>query len=226
MDQGSYIKALVKCYEGHANASAAYDAKAYMREQFDYFGITTPKRRGITKEFLQKHGQPPGDIASFVKALWKMPQRELQYFAMEILEGRTKSMDENEISLFEYMITHRSWWDSIDFIAPKLLGPFLKTHKHLVAYKTNEWIRSGNIWLMRSALLFQVKYKKDTDEELLFSLIRSCAHEKEFFIRKAIGWTLREHSKTFPASVKKFVKANSKILSPLSKKEALKRLSK
>jgi 3-methyladenine DNA glycosylase AlkD len=82
-------------------------------------------------------------------------------------------------------------------------------------------MRSGNIWLVRATLLFQMKYRAQADEQLLYALIRQCMHEKEFFIRKAIGWALSEHSKTFPASVKRFVKENFSTLSPLSRKEAL-----
>jgi 3-methyladenine DNA glycosylase AlkD len=222
MRSGQYVRSLCEFYYAHSNAGAAASAKAYMRGQFDYFGMSTPGRRSASKLFLEKHGSPScAQLTAVAKLLWKQPFRECQYFAMEMLEKRTGELKEKDIALFEYMITTRSWWDTIDFISPKLLGPFFGHNRGLIYPKTKAWMRSGNIWLMRSALLFQMKYRKETDEKLLFALISACMHEKEFFIRKAIGWALSEHSKTFPASVKRFIKSNKETLSALSKKEGL-----
>ena len=127
------------------------------------------------------------------------------------------------VQLIEYLIVHKSWWDTVDFVAPKLAGPlFIKAP--VERKKTaRKWVTSGNTWLVRSALLMQLKYKKETDFELMCSVIGECAVDNEFFVRKAIGWTLREYSKTNPKAVMGFVAKQE--MSALSKKEALKRIT-
>ncbi len=120
----------------------------------------------------------------------------------------------------KYLIISNSWWDSIDFISPKLVGYVFKTYPELIPTYTDKWIESDNFWLQRSAILFQLKYKQNTDFELLKSIILRLNTEEEFFIRKSIGWALREYSKTNPKAVKDFIENNE--LKPLSAKEGLK----
>jgi len=227
MKVGSYVNDLAAFYKKHGDNKVAVGAKAYMRNQFEFYGLVSPERKALSKIFISKNGIPDIQVLlEITRELWKLPQRELHYFAIEILEKKAKELQHKDILLLEYMIVNKSWWDTVDFIAPKLIGPLFKKHPEMILPKTKEWIASGNIWLMRSALLFQLKYKKSLDEKLLYSIIEQCVHEKDFFIRKAIGWILREHSKLFPATVKKFIKENDALLSPLSKKEGLKIISK
>lgn len=124
--------------------------------------------------------------------------------------------------MMEFCLTHKSWWDSVDHIASEWLGSYFKQFPEKIAAVTGKWNRSDNIWLQRSSIMFQKSYKKDTDTVLLASYILHCKDSDEFFIRKAIGWALREYSKTDPGWVKKFVQQQA--LSPLSKREALKRI--
>jgi len=128
------------------------------------------------------------------------------------------------LQLAEFMITHKSWWDTVDLVATKIAGTALSASPELIPAYADRWISSENIWLNRSALLFQLKFKKATGTNLLFSYILKCASMHEFFIRKAIGWALREYSKTTPDLVRTFVE--SQKLSPLSRKETLKILAK
>ena len=120
----------------------------------------------------------------------------------------------------EFMIINKSWWDTVDMIASHLVGTHFKRFPGLIPAYTEKWMASGNFWLQRTALLFQLKYKKETDVELMSDLIKRLAGEKEFFIRKAIGWVLREYSKTDPEIVINFVE--NQQLSNLSRTEALK----
>lgn len=222
----AYISAIEEEFAKHANAERAAGAKAYMRDQFDYYGLSTPIRRAAEKAFHASHPSPPiGAMASIVHTLWKKPQRELQYFAMELCYQYRKSFPPEWMSLFEFMITHKSWWDTVDYIAPKLVASYFQLYPEMIGKKTTAWMKSENIWLMRTALVFQNLHKKKTDEKLLFALISDCMDQEDFFIRKAIGWSLRQYARTNPAAVKKFVKANEKLLSELSKKEALKHIS-
>jgi 3-methyladenine DNA glycosylase AlkD len=118
------------------------------------------------------------------------------------------------------MVTNKSWWDTVDFIAVKLIGNYFKVFPELKEDYINKWIASENIWLQRSALLFQLKYKKDLDPKLMAYTIKQLLGSKEFSVNKAIGWVLREYGRTNPNWVLDFVNTTSTI-SNLSKKEAL-----
>jgi 3-methyladenine DNA glycosylase AlkD len=223
MKPEQYVRVLVKYLASYADEKRAVSSEKYMLNQFDYFGLSSPLRRQVSKEFIAKHGLPEGEaLEQTARLLWTLKQRELQYFAMEMLEKRIRDLDESHLRLFEFMIVNKSWWDTVDFIAPKLVGPVLRNKKRETAKIIGKWRKSGHIWMMRSTLLVQMKYKSATDTGLLFDLIGQYAEEKEFFIRKAIGWSLREHSKTDPRQVIDFVKKQE--MSNLSKKEALKRI--
>jgi len=129
----------------------------------------------------------------------------------------------SSIKLIEHCIVHKSWWDTVDGIASDWLGTYFKQFNEQIILITSSWNKNSNIWLQRSSILFQKSYKKTTDTALLSSHILHLKDSKEFFIRKAIGWALREYSKTNPEWVIQFVTKNK--LSPLSEKEALKRIN-
>ncbi len=124
------------------------------------------------------------------------------------------------IRLIEFMVTHKSWWDTIDYIAAWHAGKYFQNYPKEILPVTERWMKSSNFWLQRSALLFQLKYKSNTNFDLLTNYILRLKGEKEFFIRKAIGWVLREYSKTDSEKIKGFVASND--ISNLSKTEALK----
>lgn len=159
------------------------------------------------------------ELEEIVKALWAKPQREYQYFAQELVFKYAKQLKEGDIELLEYMVIHKSWWETVDFIAVKLMGKYFQLFPDQKAAFVEKWINAGNIWLQRSALLFQLKYKKAVDVELLSSTIQALSGTKEFFLNKAIGWVLREYSRTNQEWVRAFVSSTS--LSSLSKREAL-----
>ena len=133
-----------------------------------------------------------------------------------------KQLEKEDIVLFEYIVTHKSWWDTVDFIAVKLMGAYFKKFPEQRTVYVKKWLASGNIWLQRSALLFQLKYKQDIDTQILRSTINYLLGSKEVFIIKAIGWILREYSRTKSSWVVGLVERTA--LNPLSKKEALRLL--
>ncbi|PCJ96545.1 MAG: DNA alkylation repair protein [Flavobacteriaceae bacterium] len=215
-----YINALELEFESQANVKRAMQQKAYLRGQFEYYGLTTTERREIQKPFFIKAFLPQkNELAAIIKTLWEKPQREYHYFAQELAFKYVKQLEKEDIALFEYMVTHNSWWDTVDHIANKLIGTYFKMYPEQRHKYVQKWLASNTIWLQRSALLFQLKYKQDVDTELLSSSINALLGSKEFFINKAIGWMLREYSRTNPKWVIEFT--NSTALSPLSKKEAL-----
>ena len=216
-----YLILLKELYESHANADEAVLMKKYMKDRYEYYGIKSPVRKALYKLHRQKSGLIPEDnIVEITKWCWQMPQREYQYFAMESLGKVAKKADRGRIELYEFLVTHKSWWDTVDYIASNLVGVYFQKFPEQIPVLTKKWMDSEDMWLQRTCLLFQLKYRADTDTKLLEKFILRLSESKEFFIRKAIGWALREYSKTDPEYVKEFVAKNQ--LSGLSEREALK----
>ncbi|WP_298480092.1 DNA alkylation repair protein [uncultured Maribacter sp.] len=215
-----YLETLTKEFEHYKNAEIALQQKAYVRNQFEYFGLKTAVRRGIQKPFLVKEYLPlHSELKNIIEMLWEKPQREFQHFGQELVFKYVKRLEIKDIALFEFMIINKSWWDTVDFIAVKLLGAFFKIFPEQRKKYIEKWLLSNNIWLKRSALLFQLKYKDQIDTKLLSKVVLFLLGSKEFFINKAIGWVLREYSRTNPTWVVRFVETTE--LNPLSRREAL-----
>lgn len=223
-----YIASLQKLFEAHAQPANSAAMARYMRDQFPFLGIASPMRKALSRDFFKTHGYPPyHSVIAVVEQLWQMPEREYQYTALDMLDKMKRKIPD-EIpygQLLTYLITEKSWWDTVDIIAGTLAGDFLARYPEQRREYIDYWMISGNMWLQRSCLLFQLKYKKNTDIDLLTRCIAALQHSKEFFIQKAIGWALREYAKTNPQFVAQFV-ANSNYLAPLSRREALKHLAK
>jgi 3-methyladenine DNA glycosylase AlkD len=215
-----YIITLIKEFKLNANNKIALEQSAYMRNQFPFFGIKTTERRVLQQAFLAKEMLPDKkELKAIVTELWKQPKRECLYFAQELAFKYTKQVEKSDIELYEFMVVNQSWWDTVDFIAAKLMGAYFKKFPEQKGIYVTKWLESGNIWLQRCALLFQLKYKKEINTTLLSNTINALLGNKEFFINKAIGWILREYSRTNPEWVIAF--AENTALSTLSKKEAL-----
>jgi 3-methyladenine DNA glycosylase AlkD len=216
-----YFDKLAAAFEQHADPDIAAGAKAYMRNISDFYGLPSPLRRKLVQTFLQQEGYPTVEnLESLVHYTWEQPQREWQYTALDITGRMLKNGGPGMLDLAEWMIIHKSWWDSVDFIAPNIAGALFKQFPETRTVYIEKWMASGNLWLQRSCLLHQLKYGKTTDQALLFDLCRRLSGHPDFFIRKAIGWSLRQYSKSSPKAVLDFV--NTHDLSNLSRKEALK----
>ncbi|UCS95731.1 DNA alkylation repair protein [Echinicola marina] len=216
----AYIRTLEDEFRLHANTIVAKGQKAYMKNNFDFFGLKTPLRRKIQQPFLMKSNLPPKDkLPELVEILWNKPERDFQLFAQELAYKYVKKLEPQDIDLFEYMVKNKSWWDTVDFIAVKLIGTYFEQFPQNRKKYVDKWLASDHLWLQRSTLLFQLNYKKNLDTNLLVHTIKPLLGSKEFFINKAIGWILRQYSKTNPNWVMDFVEKTS--LSKLSKKEAL-----
>jgi len=217
-----YLKEIKKEYAANADAIIAKGAKAYLLYQFDFYGIKTPLRRSICKAFYKSHPiKDHNELVQLIKECFEAPQRELHYFAIELLGYHKKLWCKKTLALIEWMITHNSWWDSVDSTNSHVIGKFFVQFPELMEPATHKWNRSTNKWLKRMSILFQLMYKDKTNIQLLTEYIEHCILEEDFFIRKAIGWALRGYAYTDAKWVVNFVKAHPK-LSPLSKREALK----
>ena len=216
MENREFIYTLKKLFIQNSNPIIAKNQKAYLRNKFEFYGINAKIRREILNKTLSIYDSKY-HTKLLAKQLWQQKEREYHYCAQEIL--LIKNYKTHDIDLFEYMITNKSWWDTIDFIAPKILGKYFKLYPNQIDKKINQWIFSENIWLQRSCLIFQLKYKKDLNTKLLTYIINNLLNTDEFFIDKSIGWILREYSKTNSLWVRKFVHKTK--LKSLSKREAL-----
>ena len=220
----SYVLSLKALFEQNADPAKAGPMKKYMRDQYEYLGIKSQQVTSLLRGHIKEHGLPPLDKVDIIlRELWSLPQREFQYAAMNLMERLEKKVNEDFIITIEYLITTKSWWDTVDALASHAVGSQFKRFPKVKEKYLKKWRKSDNFWLRRTTLLFQLGYKKETDFELLCELIKENLGSDEFFINKAIGWALRQYAWTNPASVKKFVKA-TKELHPLSRREALKNI--
>lgn len=214
-------ESLQSAFENNRNQENAVHMETYMRGQFPFIGVKSKERRKLSKTFIR---ELPFDenIDSVMKCLWEKTEREFQYVVVDYLVKNKRHLINRHINLLEYLITTKSWWDTVDAIASHLVGTVFQRYPELIDSHGTRWLQSDNIWLNRTMIIFQLKYKDRTYEKLLFSIIKQLKNKDEFFIQKAIGWALREYSKTNPKSVLTFIK--SQDLSNLAKREGMKRI--
>ena len=218
-----YVASLKTLFDQNADPAQAGPMKKYMRDQFEYLGIKSPQLGELMKEFIAANGLPPiRDLDVILRDLWLLPQREFQYAATGFLSRAEKELPAKLIKTIEYMIVTKSWWDTVDTISGGPLGVHFRRFPDVREKYLAKWRASDNFWLRRATILFQLNYKKETDFKLLTEIIRENLGSKEFFINKAIGWSLRQYARVDPQAVKKFV--NSTPLHPLSRREAMKHL--
>ncbi|MGG1398852.1 DNA alkylation repair protein [Bacillus salipaludis] len=215
------VALLTNLFESHRIEANAGPMAKYMKNHFPFLGIKTSQRRELEKQFFHETGilkKPfhPG----FVLELWDKTEREYQYTALVYLDKLQKKLQKEDLAFLEGLITTKSWWDSVDVLAPKPVGTIAQKFPEVIGETIESWAVHENMWLRRASILFQLKCKQETREEILYEYIRRNADSKEFFIQKAIGWALREYSKTNPASVRKFIESHK--LAPLSVREGSK----
>lgn len=212
------LQSLQEKFQSLQNPILALKQKSYLRDLFPIFGITKPELKVALREVFKAHPvKTEKELHLLLLALWEQKEREFHYAALELAKKYKKLWTPLSFPIFEKMIRTHSWWDSVDDIASNLVGALFLKQPELIAHM-DHWIEDSDLWIRRTAILYQLKWKDKTDEKRLFSYCQKRAFEKEFFIRKAIGWALRERSKTHPQSVLTFIEQNE--LSTLSRKEA------
>jgi 3-methyladenine DNA glycosylase AlkD len=217
-----YIIQIKKEFAASANATKAAGAKAYLLHQFEFYGLQTPERRSICKAFYKTYPiTSHATLVYIIKEAFTAPERELHYFAIELLAFHHKLWTPKTITIIEWMLTHKSWWDSVDSTNSNVIGKYFIKFPELLVSTTNKWNQSSNIWLQRMSILFQLPYKENTNTQLLEKYIINRINTNEFFVNKAIGWALRAYAYTNKKWVIRFVKDHPQ-LSNLSKREALK----
>ncbi len=221
----SYVRQIKALFGAHANPREAAGMQRYMRDQFEYLGIKGPVIGALLRQHVEAHGLPPlPDLDPILRDLWALPQREFQYAATILLGRREPELPAGFIRTLEYLLVTKSWWDTVDTIATGTVGLHFKRYPSVKARSLAKWRRSSNFWLRRACILFQLKYKQETDFGLMQEIIRENLGSQEFFINKAIGWALRQYTRVDPQGVRRFVAETP--LNPLSAREALKWLAK
>lgn len=211
-------------FESSANPAKAAGMKAYMKNQFKFLGISSVERRAMYPPIkTELKSLNKSMFQEWCTALWELPYREYHYLAVDMIQFRKKELEISDLEYLELLITHKSWWDTVDALATGPVGYILYKQKAYSYDFADKWIRSDNIWLQRTAILFQLKYREKTDRDLLFSLIEIRQESPEFFIRKASGWALRQYARTDPRAVLDFVTSHPG-LSGLTIREALKHI--
>jgi 3-methyladenine DNA glycosylase AlkD len=219
-----FISQLEAAFNQNKNVENAFQMKKYMKDLFSFYGIKTTERRAVFHELLKSNQQEISEnYRAIALILLNKEYRELHYCGIEILiKNLKKSYRKDDIKLIETFLTTNSWWDSVDTISKYLLGQYLIEFPNETEKVIERFSNSNNMWLNRSAIIFQLGYKKNTNYELLFSECVKHSQSKEFFIQKAIGWALREYGSVNPGLVLNFV--NNTDLKPLSRKEAIRKL--
>lgn len=202
-----------------ADAGKAATMSAYMRNRFPFLGIQTPQRRRQTLPLIRSFAGNPVQAAG---ELWALPQREYQYVGVDLLRQQRRQLTGEQLPALEELVLGKSWWDTVDGLAVTI-GNVVWRERGL-ATRMDALIHAPELWLRRVALLHQLDWKADTDEERLFAYCRQCADEPAFFIRKAIGWALRQYARSNPDAVRQFLEANRERFSGLSLREAAKHL--
>ncbi|MCU0328199.1 MAG: DNA alkylation repair protein [Chitinophagales bacterium] len=218
------LQDLIQDLYHHANPIAAKAMKQYMRNKFDFLGIQAPLRKVILQNWIKAHAFKPSE--NFIKDIHPLLYhrfREIQYLGLDLLIKHQKNLDETHIDWLLDLCVYADWWDINDMLQINVIGA-LALRNELVYTKVADLYAHPNLWLRRCSLIFQLKYKSLTDTSVLSQNILMLCGEKDFFIQKAIGWSLREYAKTNPDFVLAFLDMHQNILSNLAKREAKKHL--
>lgn len=210
-----------------ADPAAAPRMRRYMRSEMRFLGVPKPARAMLERRLLAEHPMPNAEALELaVRTLWDEAEyREERYLALALTGHRRHSrwMSPDQVPLYRHWIVDGAWWDFVDEIASRRIGPLLRAHPDRLEPVVREWSASRDRWLRRTAIICQLGSKHDTDVALLSDCIEAAIGEPDFFLRKGIGWALRQHARIDPAWVLAFVDAHPD-LSPLSRREALRRL--
>ncbi len=210
---------IIKTLRTSANPEKAALMSAYMRGQFAFLGLPTPERKRLSRDFLKTQKSIDWPL---IFELWEQPEREYQYLATDCLTKLKAQLSPDDIPNLRRLIITKSWWDTIDALDTIVGGIAMRYPE--VNETLLKWSVDDNIWLRRTAIDHQLTRKDKTDTDLLERILENNLGSSEFFINKAIGWSLRDYSKTNPYWVRRFIEKNKAKMSPLSIREASKHL--
>jgi 3-methyladenine DNA glycosylase AlkD len=215
---------LTAVYPTGADATRAAGAAAYMKGIAPFLGLYTPDRRALSRTVVEGTPRPDeADCTAIALRCWALPEREYHYFAVDYLRRHVGRCSSGFLPTVRRLVVTVPWWDTVDALASHVVGPLVSADPRLKS-DMDTWIDDDSLWVARTALLHQLRYNDATDADRLFSYCLRRADHPDFFIRKAIGWCLREYAKTDPEAVRDFVDGARDRLAPLSVREATKHL--
>ncbi|MEU1404425.1 DNA alkylation repair protein [Streptomyces sp. NPDC005728] len=218
------LERLTATYAAAADADRAVAMRAYMKDVAPFLGIPTPARRALSRTVLAGTPRPDEeDCTAIALRCWWLPEREYQYFAVDYLRRHTARCSSAFLPVARYLLTTVPWWDTVDLLAAHVVGALVAADPGLTA-DMDAWITDDHLWVARTALLHQLGHKERTDADRLFAYCLLQSGHPDFFIRKAIGWALREYAKTDPEAVRSFVARERGRFAPLTVREALKNI--
>jgi 3-methyladenine DNA glycosylase AlkD len=209
-----------------ADPVQAAPMRAYMLDQFAFLGIRATPRRQALRGLPRLNTWMAADLLSVAEALWKMPEREFQYVAVDLLAKHHGQLGMESLPSLLQLVQRHAWWDTVDGLAGVVGDILLRAHTRQpeVQRQMDDWLGHPSLWVRRVAMLHQLGWKVQTDQARLFRYALALAPETDFFIRKAIGWALRDHARTQPDAVRAFLMAHAHVLSGLTRREAGKHL--
>jgi len=213
---------VIKSFYKNKDPQKSLEMSKYMKNKFPYLGIPKPARVLLQKEFFKEEKKKNKIDWNLVFDLYGKKEREFQYLAIDYLIALKSILIKEDIKHIEKLIVTKSWWDTVDAL-DSLVGVLLAKYPKLIA-KIDEYIKSDNIWLKRISIDCQLAFKENTNTEILSRAILGNLGTKEFFINKAIGWSLREYSKTNQKWVQDFIDKHKDKMDKLSVREASKYL--
>ncbi|WP_328743265.1 DNA alkylation repair protein [Streptomyces caniferus] len=218
------LSRLTSAYPPAGDPVRAAGSAAYLKGVCPFLGIPTPERRALDRTILKDLPRPDEtDCTAVALRCWALREREYHHFAVDYLRRHVSRCSSGFLPVARELVTTTSWWDTVDALAVHVVGALVAADPRL-AREMDGWIEDDDLWVARTALLHQLRFKERTDVARLFAYCLRQAGHRVFFIRKAIGWALREYAKTAPEAVRGFVAAHRERLSPLSVREAMKHL--
>ena len=218
------IERLTAVYGAAADPERAAAMRAYMKDVAPFLGIPSPERRALSRSVLQGTPRPDErDCTAVALRCWRLPEREYQYFAVDLLRRHVRRLSSGFLPVARHLVTTVPWWDTVDALAAHVVGGLVAADPALTA-DMDAWIEDDDLWVVRTALLHQLRYGERTDAGRLFGYCLGQSGHPDFFVRKAIGWALREYAKTDPGAVRDFLAREGDRFAPLSVREALKNI--
>ncbi|MGW1391532.1 DNA alkylation repair protein [Streptomyces nigra] len=215
---------LTAVYGAAADPERAVVMRAYMKDVAPFLGIPSPERRALSRSVLQGTPRPDErDCTAVALRCWRLPEREYQYFAVDLLRRHVRRLSSGFLPVARHLVTTVPWWDTVDALAAHVVGGLVAADPALTA-DMDAWIEDDDLWVVRTALLHQLRYGERTDAGRLFAYCLRQSGHPDFFVRKAIGWCLREYAKTDPDAVRDFLAREGGRFAPLSVREALKNI--
>ncbi|MCQ9179142.1 DNA alkylation repair protein [Streptomyces sp. IBSBF 2953] len=218
------LERLTTAYAGAADPARAAAMRAYMKDVAPFLGLPTPDRRALSRAVLAGTPRPTeADCTAIALRCWALPHREYHYFAVDYLRRHSGRLSSAFLPVARRLITTTSWWDTVDLLAAHVVGALVAADPGLTA-DMDDWIVDEDLWVARTALLHQLRHKERTDADRLFAYCLRQSGHPDFFVRKAIGWCLREYAKTDPDAVRAFLVRERGRFAPLTVREALKNM--